>query len=304
MELTLQSASCVAGCLLLAAVFRRRRLQSMRSRSCSIRPYFQRRMQKGAFRSDIVEMRRLNKTLHFHYVRFSPALFDKLLQLIDPFLTRRCAMTSRIRAPITNAEKLAVTLRYLASGQSMRDVSIQFRLGHTTTHKIILEVCQAIWNGLAGRYVKCPSSPAEWAAVAQEFCQRWNFPNCLGAIDGKHINIQAPHNTGSSFYNYKNFHSIVLLAVVDAHYRFLVVDIGCSGRDSDGGIFASSKFGQALESATANVPQPSNSIPGLGTFPYCLVGDAAFPLRSYLMRPYPGKQLSTEKKIFNYRLSR
>ena len=181
-------------------------------------------------------------------------------------------MTSRIRAPVTNAEKLAVTLRYLASGQSMRDVSIQFRLGHTTTHKIIIEVCQAIWNGLAGRYVKCPSSPAEWAAVAQEFCQQWNFPNCLGAIDGKHINIQAPHNAGSSFYNYKNFHSIVLLAVVDAHCRFLVVDIGCSGRDSDGGIFASSNFGQALESATANVPQPSNSIPGLGTFPYCLVG--------------------------------
>ena len=201
MELTLQSASCVAGCLLLAVVFRRRRLQSTRSRSCSIRPHFQRRMQKGAFRSDIVEMGRLDKTLHFHYVRFSPALFDKLLQLIDPFLTRRRAMTSRIRAPITNSEKLAVTLRYLASGQSMRDVSIQFRLGHTTTHKIIIEVCQAIRNGLAGRYVKCPSSPAEWAAVAQGFCQRWNFSKCLGAIDGKHINIQAPHNAGSSFYN-------------------------------------------------------------------------------------------------------
>ena len=85
-------------------------------------------------------------------------------------------MSSRIRAPISNAERLAVTLRYFASGPPMQDVSIQFRLGHMTTHKIIIEVCQAIWNGLAGRYVKCPSSPAEWAAVAQDFFPTVEFP--------------------------------------------------------------------------------------------------------------------------------
>ena len=305
MEFTPEKASCVAGCLLLTAIFRRRRrLQATRTRSCSIRPFFQSRMEKGAYKSDILDLRRLDKTLHFKYVRLSPAMFDRLLRIIEPYMPRRRAMRSTIRAPITNGEKLAVTLRYLASGSSMQDLSIQFRLGHATTQQIIIEVCNAIWNGLAEKYVKCPSSPAEWAAVSDEFFSRWNFPNCLGAIDGKHINIQAPCNAGSKFFNYKNFHSIVLLAVVDARYRFLVVDIGSSGRNSDGGIFANSKFGKSLECATANVPTPSNCIRGLGTFPYCLVGDAAFPLRSYLMRPYPGKELSVEKNIFNYRLSR
>jgi len=86
-----------------------------------------------------------------------------------------------------------------------------------------------------------------WVETVMEYEKTWNFPNCLGGIDGKHVMMQAPPNSGSIFFNYKNFFSIVLLATCDAQYRFTTIDVGAYGRQSDSGIFQNSKFGRALE---------------------------------------------------------
>nr|CAI5846090.1 unnamed protein product [Callosobruchus analis] len=91
-------------------------------------------------------------------------------------------------------------------------------------------------------------SPTEeiWKTVEKNFCELWNFPNCIGAIDGKHVVIEAPANSGSLYFNYKKTFSVVLLALVDANYRFISVDVGAYGKNSDGEIFASSNTGKAL----------------------------------------------------------
>ncbi|XP_039309385.1 uncharacterized protein LOC105204430 isoform X1 [Solenopsis invicta] len=120
---------------------------------------------------------------------------------------------------------------------------------------------------------------------------------------------QCPDNAGSNFYNYKNSHSIVLLAVCDANYIFRFVDIGAYGRRSDGGIFRESRFGQQFDAGKMNIPKPDrfykSFYKGGPDLPYCIVGDEAFPLKSYLLRPYSGKNnLTAEQSIYNYRLSR
>ena len=86
--------------------------------------------------------------------------------------------------------------------------------------------------------MQVPKTEEEWKRISTEFSSRWNFPHCVGAMDGKHIAIKCPANSGSNFYNYKNFFSIVLFAIVDADYKFLYVDVGRNGRISDGGILA------------------------------------------------------------------
>lgn len=114
---------------------------------------------------------------------------------------------------------------------------------------------------------------------------------CCGAIDGKHVIIKAPPESGSLYYNYKESNSIVLMAVVDRKYCFSYIDVGCNGRVSDGGVFRNCSLYQALED-------------GMLPEGHVLVGDNAFPLKEYLLKPFPGNQLTLKQKIFNYRLSR
>lgn len=182
---------------------------------------------------------------------------------------------------------------------------MNYRVGISTVHYIIPRVCSAVWDELVQKYMPEPDTKA-WMDIAEGFERRWQFPHCCGAIDGKHVVIQAPPRSGSLYFNYKGTYSIVLLAVVDHDYCFTMVDIGSYGRNSDSGIFLKSAFGRRLYRDTMNVPpaSPLEGMPELGNMPYCLVGDEAFPLTTFLMRPFPGRGLTGDQRIFNYRLSR
>ncbi|KAM9364798.1 uncharacterized protein KZ484_010978 [Pholidichthys leucotaenia] len=139
----------------------------------------------------------------------------------------------------------------------------------------------------------------EWGEI------RSALPPDAGAMYGKHVTIQAPASSGSQYWNYKGSFPIVLLAVVDAHYRFSVVDIQAHGRSSDGGILVTSAFGTALRLETLNLPHDC-PLPGadhLGPQPHVFVADEAFPLCQNIMRPHPGQHLPDDKRMFNYRLS-
>lgn len=167
------------------------------------------------------------------------------------------------------------------------------------------EVCEAIWKHL-GPIVMPQLTAATWRQIAHDFNRFWNFPNCIGALDGKHVNMKCPINSGSDYWNYKGQNSIVLLALVDAYYKFVVVDVGAYGRNSDGGIFEKSTLGKLLDQKKLNIPEDKPLIPGSEPLPHVIVGDEAFPLKHYLLRPYSKNDLLNNEpnKIFNYRLSR
>ena len=87
----------------------------------------------------------------------------------------------------------------------------------STVHNIVIDVCNAIIEQMKEECMPVPTRE-KWLQISTNFWNLWNFPNCLGAIDGKHVVITAPASSGSLYFNYKKTFSIVLMAVVDANF--------------------------------------------------------------------------------------
>lgn len=172
---------------------------------------------------------------------------------------------------------------------------------------VIAETTEAIWQCLQPSYMPTPNCNM-WQNVAQRFQQLWSFPHCLGAIDGKHVRIKKFNNAGSRNINYKGYHSVQLLACSDADGCFITIDVGDLGRNSDAGVFATSCLGRWLDRDGLEIP-PARPLPldqnnaTKADVSYFICGDEAFPLKPYLMRPYPRATLNDERTIFNYRLT-
>ncbi|XP_066910825.1 putative nuclease HARBI1 [Clytia hemisphaerica] len=232
----------------------------------------------------------------------TPSRFEHLLSLIQHRISKK---TTRMRQPISARERLSVTLRFLATGESQQSLSFSYRIGRTTVSNIISEVCQAIYECLKNDYLRQPETSEEWKEIANQFQEQWNFPHVIAAIDGKHIRIECPKKSGSLCYNYKGFYSIVLLAVCDANYCFTLYDVGSYGSNNDSGVLANSEMGMRFEEKDFDLPKDEKlSGCNFGPLPYFLVGDEIFPLKYWLMRPFPGRFLLEEERIYNYRHSR
>ena len=191
--------------------------------------------------------------------------------------------------------------RFLATGNSFRSLALTYRMGRSTVGGIVEEVCGTLWKSLQPIVMPEPNEEI-WRASEKVFKEEWNFPHCVAAIDGKHVRIKAPPLRGSEVFNYKKYHSVVLLALVDANKRFFTVDVGQYGRVSDGNVFANSNI--AMRLARQNIGLPPDENLGGVPLPYMVIGDEAFALKKYLMRPNPrsARRLSDAERIFNYRL--
>lgn len=170
---------------------------------------------------------------------------------------------------------------------------------------IVYDTCDAIWECFIEKHMPFPSVEL-LEKSARDYEQLWNFPNCVASIDGKHIRVKCPDKTGSKHYNYKGFFSVILQGLVDATYKFLSVDIGAYGRQSDSGVFTESNLYKHLQTGSFPFPKPK-VLPGTNiTLPHVILGDQGYPLKEYLMRPYPtGKgNVLRDIEVYNYRHSR
>ncbi|XP_045030195.1 protein ANTAGONIST OF LIKE HETEROCHROMATIN PROTEIN 1 [Daphnia magna] len=164
-----------------------------------------------------------------------------------------------MRKLISVGERLAITLRYYATGDNLKTIAAGYCVGHDTACKVVVDTGIAIYKVLAPYYLKVPGT-SMWRKITIQFSKVWNFPNCIGAIDGKHIAMQAPQNAGSDYFNYKQFHSIILMAICGSQYKFTMIDLGAYGREGDKNVYNTSTISKKLAEGTLGIP-PSCILP-------------------------------------------
>ena len=225
--------------------------------------------------------------------------FDEIYQKVKPLIVKK---NTNMHNAISAHARLCITLRFLASGASYRELMYAFRVSVSSISQIIPQVCNTLYDVLKDDYLSPPTNEKQWKKLAKDFDLKWQFPHAVGAIDGKHINIRSPPNSATEYFNYKKYFSIVLLAVADANAKFIAFDLGSPGSQSDGGIFKDGSLGRLCKSSF--FPAPSKLGQRISPIPYFLLGDDAFSLDINLMKPFPHRTAIGDEKVFNYRLSR
>ncbi|KAH7936729.1 hypothetical protein HPB49_003414 [Dermacentor silvarum] len=158
-----------------------------------VRPSWQNRKTESEFYTTTLFLMTHDLEVFRKYYRMTPETFEKLHSLLETRISKQWVL----REPVPSRCRLAITLRYLASGMQIQDVAMAFKVGISTTSNIVKEVCALLWDVLR--------------------------PKCM-----------------------KGTYSIVLMAVVDSQLRFVCIDVGAYGSQSDGGVFKASKIGKLL----------------------------------------------------------
>ena len=154
----------------------------------------------------------------------------------------------------------------------------------------------------------------EWESVVDKTFYCWQFSNAVETMDGKHISLFHPKGSGSEYYNYKGFFSLLILPLVDYDYKFMFIDVGCQRRISNKCVYNNSSLSNTIENNLLDLPPP-HPLPisedpewildhETECFSFMIVADDVFPLKLQIMKSYSHTNLDDKKLLFNYRASK
>ena len=224
--------------------------------------------------------------------RMTRSMFQHILGFVREDLSKPALKFGHDSSYLIKPEKrLAITLYYLSSGAAIPAVADLFSVGVSSVRSVLYETINFLHQRLPKP--RLPQTLTERRKIAQEFYNlrsHYPFPGVLGTVDGCHIPITTPLDDPADYFNYKKFHSIILMAVAGSSSEFLFYHIGCAGKNNDGFVFDYC----GLKSWCQNLP-----------LSYHLLGDSAFPISTGLMKGYAGNELTLQdcEKVFNFALS-
>ena len=205
-----------------------------------------------------------------------------------------------VEEPLEVQKKVAIAIYWLASTAEYRTVGNLFGVGKSTMFHCVHQVCHAIMDNLQEEYVSFPEGET-LKSIIKGYEEKYGFPNCGGVIDGTNIPIIAPDHSHGDYLNRKGFYSLIMQGVCDHQYIFRDINIGWPGRVHDARVFANSEI-YLKEDCGTLFPEWRKPI-GESSMPVVLLGDPAYPLKTWLLKPYTNRSnLTQTQSTFNYRL--
>ncbi|XP_039638609.1 protein ANTAGONIST OF LIKE HETEROCHROMATIN PROTEIN 1-like [Perca fluviatilis] len=216
--------------------------------------------------------------------------------------SRLLRQDTQFRRPISVRKRVGVGLYWLATGAGYCTLANLFGIAKSSVCAIVHEFCKAVRQVLMPEFIKLPEGDA-LQKVLQGFQMRCGFPQCAGAIDGSHIPIIAPEENHVDYFNRKGWHSVILQGVVDHEFCFTNIYTGWPGSVHDARVLRNSCV-FALAERGELFPPDTVEINGVQV-PIMLLGDPAYPMRSWLIKGYTDTgNLTVQQRYFNKRHSR
>ncbi|KAJ8890891.1 hypothetical protein PR048_010400 [Dryococelus australis] len=274
----------------------KRMYPNRRKRRWSVHPINSARYVDGAFRNLYGTLRE-DSDKFFNYLRMSITSFDEFVVKCQETIVARRDLAKGLSFSVQ--EMMVVTLGYLASGCTYTDLHYVFRIGIATASLIVPHTCKVLWTALFS--VVFPEFTQDyWYKTAENFKNNAYFPHFFRCDRWKACaRYKATAFWITSFYNYKQCFSVVLLAAADANHRFMYIDVGAIIQP----FFKIRPLAKRYALGHLNIPNPEIVTNASGPLPCVFVADEAFGIPVNVMRPYPRNHLTDSQRIFNYRLS-
>lgn len=232
--------------------------------------------------------------------RISKATFEYLCNEIRPHIRRQ---NTRFRECVSEEHRLAITLWCLATTSEYRTIGHLFGVARSTVCVIVHDTCEVIVKVLLKRYIHFPTDANDLQELVRGFKSKWGIIQCAGSIDGCHIPVLPPANNHTDYYNRKGWYSVILQGVVDHEYRFRDIYVGWPGSVHDARVLAHSSFYR--KAISKEILNGDSITVENETVPVFVVGDSAYPLSTWLMKPFAqNTALSPQEIQFNYRISK
>lgn len=202
--------------------------------------------------------------------------------------------------PLSPDALVAVAIRRLGSGDSLKSVGELFGIEKSTVSKTTSEFLKAMYAKGIDHHLRWPSTEAEMKEVKSKFEKIQGLPNCCGAIDTTHILRSRPARESEIWCDKRDKYSMVLQAVVDPDLRIRDISTGWPGAMTDSSTLQSSSFYRVCQEGARLNGEKKELSQGNELREY-IVGDAGYPLLPWLLTPYKGRKLSKSQVEYNKR---